>query len=108
MKEYTLNGKVITATEKAYRVIYKEQGFLPIDEVAIKEEVVELPVEEEIKTNSEEKVEETPKTEEKVEEEIKTNSEEKVEETPKTEEKVEEEIETTEEPKKGRKPKKED
>ena len=86
MKEYTLNGKVITATEKAYRVIYKEQGFLPIDEVAIKEEVVELPVEEEIKTNSEEKVEETPKTEEK----------------------VEEEIETTEEPKKGRKPKKED
>jgi hypothetical protein len=86
MKEYILNGKVITATEKAYRVIYKEQGFLPIDEVAIKEEVVELPVEEEIETNSEEKVEETPKTEEK----------------------VEEEIETTEEPKKGRKPKKED
>lgn len=86
MKEYILNGKVITATEKAYNLIYKEQGFLPIDEVAIEEEVIELPVEEEIETNSEEKVEETPKTEEK----------------------VEEEIETTEETKKSRKAKKED
>lgn len=76
MKEYILNGKVITATEKAYRVIYKEQGFLPIDEVEtiVLEEVVELPVEKEIKT-TEEKVEETPKTEEKVEEEIKTTEE---------------------------------
>ena len=55
MKEYILNGKVITATEKAYNLIYKEQGFLPIDEVAIEEEVIELPVEEEIETTEETK-----------------------------------------------------
>ena len=55
MKKYILNGKVITATEKAYNLIYKEQGFLPIDEVAIEEEVVELPVEEEIETTEETK-----------------------------------------------------
>lgn len=55
MKEYVLNGKVITATEKAYNLIYKEQGFLPIDEVTIEEEVVELPIEEEIETTEETK-----------------------------------------------------
>lgn len=31
MREYVLNGKVIVATDKAYNVIYKEQGYLPKD-----------------------------------------------------------------------------
>ena len=29
MKKYILKDKVIVATEKAYNVLYKEQGFLP-------------------------------------------------------------------------------
>lgn len=32
MKEYVLNDKIIFATEKAYNLIYKEQGYLPISE----------------------------------------------------------------------------
>lgn len=29
MKKYVLKDKIIIATEKAYNVLYKEQGFLP-------------------------------------------------------------------------------
>lgn len=29
MKEYVLKNRVIVATEKAYNVLYKEQGYLP-------------------------------------------------------------------------------
>lgn len=29
MKEYILEDKVILATEKAYNLLYKEQGYLP-------------------------------------------------------------------------------
>lgn len=31
MKEYILNDRIILATEKAYDLLYKEQGYLPVN-----------------------------------------------------------------------------
>jgi len=42
MPKYIKNDKVIDATEKAYKVAYKAQGYVPYEEV--EEEVEELTV----------------------------------------------------------------
>lgn len=37
MKKYVLEDKIITATEKAYNVLYREQGYLPLESETISE-----------------------------------------------------------------------
>ncbi|MCI6484296.1 MAG: hypothetical protein MSA24_07995 [Selenomonadaceae bacterium] len=38
---YTNGSRTIRATELAYKVIYREQGFMPVDEVKVPGETVE-------------------------------------------------------------------
>ena len=38
---YTNGNRTIRATELAYKVIYREQGFMPVDEVKVPGETVE-------------------------------------------------------------------
>lgn len=38
---YTNGSRTIRATELAYKVIYREQGFMPADEVKVTDETVE-------------------------------------------------------------------
>ena len=42
MKEYVLNNKTIFATEKAYNLLYKEQGYMPVDRNTVSEVTEEV------------------------------------------------------------------
>ena len=41
LNTYTNGSRTIRATELAYKVIYREQGFMPVDEVKVPGETVE-------------------------------------------------------------------
>lgn len=55
-KQYVKDGKVITATEKAFKVVYSEQGYEPYEEP---KELEETPEETEENVETDEKIKET-------------------------------------------------